>query len=121
MREGGGGGVLGRTYSIQSQTTTTVCIVWMHVANWHTSRCSLAAHSCGDGRSSPLIDVVAGHSWTIVCGGWVLMVVGGRLLPWAGVGMASSSWFVIRHGRRRTHGHGRCSWSVGVVLGCFAL
>ena len=25
---------------------------------------------------------------------WALMVVGGCLLPWAGVGMASSSWFV---------------------------
>ena len=115
MREGGGGGVLGRTYCIQSQTTTTVCVVWTHVADCPTSPRSLAAHSRGDGHLSPLIDVVAGRSRTIVCGGWALVVGGGGLLPWAGVGVASSSLFVMVV---RWLSSDTWSWLLFVVIRC---
>ena len=113
--------MLGRTYCIQSQTTTTVCMVWTHVSDCHTAQRSLAAHSCGDGHSSPLIDVVGGRSWLLGLhprGRWASVGAGGRLLPCAGVGVACrSSWSSI--GRRRTR-RGRCSLSSWVVSRCQA-
>jgi hypothetical protein len=47
-----------------------------HVADWYTTRCLLATCLCGDGHSWPLIDGVGGRSWTIVGGGWALVVLG---------------------------------------------
>ena len=112
MREGREGGVLGRTYCIQSQMTTMVCVVWTHVSDCHTAQRSLAAHSCGDGcrhRSSMLLVgahgqlyVVGGHLWLLGLhprGHWASVGAGGHLLPCVGIGVASSSLFVVHHGR----------------------
>ena len=136
MREGREGGVLGRTYCIPSQMMMMVCMVWTHVSDCHTAQHLLAAHSCGDGHSSPLINVVGGHSQMIVCGGWALVVVGpapkGALgihgCWWAFVAICGCwrglivivchlSWSSIGCGW--TH-RGRCSLSSWVVSRCQA-